>query len=50
MFSVRYAGDDVTHAPRRWKTSPDFPGLADQLPAGARLDHALFPVLIGGDS
>ena len=34
-FSVRFLGDDVTHAPRRWKTSPEFPGLADEL-AGRR--------------
>ncbi|HET7757929.1 MAG TPA: phytanoyl-CoA dioxygenase family protein, partial [Steroidobacteraceae bacterium] len=24
-FSIRFIGDDVTHAPRRWTTSPDFP-------------------------
>jgi ectoine hydroxylase-related dioxygenase (phytanoyl-CoA dioxygenase family) len=45
VFSVRFLGDDVTHAPRRWKTSPEFPGLAEQLPAGAPMDHALFPEL-----
>jgi ectoine hydroxylase-related dioxygenase (phytanoyl-CoA dioxygenase family) len=44
-FSVRFLGDDVTHAPRPWKTSPEFPGLADELPAGAPLEHPLFPVL-----
>ena len=44
-FSVRFLGDDATHAPRPWKTSPDFPGLADELPAGAPMDHPLFPVL-----
>lgn len=44
-FSVRFVGDDVTHAPRPWKTSPDFPGLADELPAGAPMEHPLFPVL-----
>jgi hypothetical protein len=47
VFSLRYLGDDVRHAPRRWKTSPDFPGLADELPAGAPMRHALFPLLIG---
>lgn len=46
VFSLRYTGDDTTHAPRRWKTSPDFPGLADQLPAGAALDHPLFPLTV----
>jgi hypothetical protein len=35
----------MRHAPRRWKTSPDFPGLAEQLAAGAPMDHALFPLL-----
>jgi ectoine hydroxylase-related dioxygenase (phytanoyl-CoA dioxygenase family) len=45
VFSVRFLGDDIRHAPRRWATSPDFPGLVDQLPAGAIMDHPLFPVL-----
>ncbi len=45
VFSARYVGDDATHAPRAWKTSPDFPGLAAQLPAGASLDHPLFPLV-----
>ncbi|WP_423393447.1 phytanoyl-CoA dioxygenase family protein [Burkholderia sp. LMG 21824] len=44
-FSIRFVGDDIRHAPRRWKTSPDFPGLAEQLPDGAPLDHPLFPVV-----
>ena len=45
VFSVRLLGDDMRHAPRRWPTSPDFPGLAGTLPAGAPLEHALFPLL-----
>jgi ectoine hydroxylase-related dioxygenase (phytanoyl-CoA dioxygenase family) len=45
VFSVRFLGDDITHAPRRWRTSPEFPGLADVLPAGAPMNHPLFPVL-----
>jgi ectoine hydroxylase-related dioxygenase (phytanoyl-CoA dioxygenase family) len=45
VFSVRFIGDDIRHAPRRWRTSPEFPGLAQQLPAGAPMDHPLFPVL-----
>jgi ectoine hydroxylase-related dioxygenase (phytanoyl-CoA dioxygenase family) len=45
VFSLRLVGDDVTHAPRRWVTSPEFPGLAATLPAGAPLEHPLFPVL-----
>ena len=44
-FSVRLLGDDVTHAPRRWTTSPAFPGLEDELPAGSPMDHPLFPVV-----
>ena len=45
VFSVRMIGDDIRHAPRNWKTSPDFPGLTEQLAPGAPMDHALFPVL-----
>ena len=45
VFSVRFLGDDITHAPRRWVTSPEFPGLEAELPAGAPMDHPLFPVL-----
>jgi ectoine hydroxylase-related dioxygenase (phytanoyl-CoA dioxygenase family) len=45
VFSVRFLGDDMTHAPRRWRTSPEFPGLREQLPAGAPLHHPLFPEL-----
>ena len=45
VFSLRFLGDDMRHAPRDWKTSPEFPGLADALPAGAPLDHPLFPLL-----
>ena len=45
VFSVRFLGDDMRHAPRPWVTSPAFPGLADELPAGAPMEHALFPVV-----
>jgi len=45
VFSLRVVGDDTTHAPRRWVTSPAFPGLEAELPAGAPLEHPLFPVL-----
>jgi ectoine hydroxylase-related dioxygenase (phytanoyl-CoA dioxygenase family) len=44
-FSVRFLGDDATHAPRPWKTSPEFPGLTEELPRGAAMDHPLFPLL-----
>ena len=49
VFSVRFLGDDMRHAPRSWKTSPPFPGLADELPAGAQMEHPLFPLLVGAD-
>ena len=41
-FSVRFLGDDCVHSPRPWVTSPPFPGLVDQLPSGAPLDHPCF--------
>lgn len=47
VFSVRLMGDDIVHAPRKWETSPEFPGLQEELPAGAPMDHPLFPVLAG---
>lgn len=45
VFSVRYIGEDVRHAPRPWATSPNFPGLERELAAGAPMDHPLFPVV-----
>ncbi len=45
VLSLRYIGDDVRHAPRPWTTSPEFPGLADELLAGAPFDHPAFPVV-----
>ncbi len=45
VLSVRFLGDDMVHAPRTWTTSPPFPGLVDELAAGAEMDHPLFPVL-----
>jgi ectoine hydroxylase-related dioxygenase (phytanoyl-CoA dioxygenase family) len=45
VFSVRLLGDDIRHAPRRWKTSPDFPGLTEALAPGAPMEHRLFPLL-----
>lgn len=44
-FSLRFLGDDMVHAPRAWRTSPEFAGLADELDAGVPMDHPLFPVL-----
>ena len=45
VFSLRLIGDDIRHAPRSWKTSPEFPGLSDQLPAGAPMNHEFFPLI-----
>lgn len=45
VFSARFLGDDIVHAPRTWRTSPEFPGLAAALPAGAPMEHPLFPLL-----
>ena len=49
-LSLRYIGEDVTHAPRPWKTSPDFPELEGVLPAGAPMTHRLFPLVWSADS
>lgn len=45
VFSLRFLGDDMVHAPRAWITSPHFPGLDEELPKGAPLDHPLFPLV-----
>lgn len=45
VFSARYLGDDARHAPRPWRTSPPFEGLAARLPDGAPMDDPLFPLL-----
>lgn len=45
VLSVRFLGDDMVHAPRRWVTSPQFDGLEQEIPAGAPMEHPLFPVL-----
>jgi ectoine hydroxylase-related dioxygenase (phytanoyl-CoA dioxygenase family) len=45
VFSVRFVGDDARHAPRSWRTSPEFPGLAGRLAQGAPFDDPLFPLV-----
>jgi ectoine hydroxylase-related dioxygenase (phytanoyl-CoA dioxygenase family) len=45
VLSLRYLSADARHAPRPWRTSPPFDDLAGQLPAGAAMDHPLFPVV-----
>ena len=44
VVSFRYLSSDARHAVRPWPTSPDFPGLADELEDGAPMDHPLFPL------
>jgi len=45
VLSLRYLADGARHAPRRWRTSPPFADLEAELPAGAAMDHPLFPVV-----
>jgi ectoine hydroxylase-related dioxygenase (phytanoyl-CoA dioxygenase family) len=45
VFSLRFLGDDITHAPRTWKTSPDFSNLITDIPADEPLNHPLFPII-----
>ncbi|MBU6452192.1 MAG: phytanoyl-CoA dioxygenase family protein [Cyanobacteria bacterium REEB67] len=49
VFSARYLGDDIIHAPRPWVTSPSFEGLAEVLPDGAVMNHPLFPIAWSAD-
>lgn len=44
-FSVRVLGDDIVHAPRQWRTSPQFDGVAEELAEGVAMEHELFPLL-----
>jgi len=45
VLSLRYLSESARHAPRPWRTSPPFEGLERELPAGAVMDHRLFPVV-----
>ena len=45
VFSARYLGDDIVHAPRAWRTSPEFAGLQDELAAHMPMKHRLFPTV-----
>ena len=47
VLSLRYLSAEARHAPRAWRTSPPFEGLDAELPAGAAMDHPLFPVVWG---
>ena len=48
VFSVRFLGDDMRHAPRAWVTSPEFPGLAERLPAGRADGRPAVPGVVDG--
>jgi ectoine hydroxylase-related dioxygenase (phytanoyl-CoA dioxygenase family) len=45
VLSLRYLSAQARHAPRRWRTSPPFAGLTDELAPGAEMNHPLFPVV-----
>src|SRR6202012_4966452 len=45
ILSLRYLSAQARHAPRTWRTSPPSEGLEAELPAGADMDHPLFPVV-----
>jgi ectoine hydroxylase-related dioxygenase (phytanoyl-CoA dioxygenase family) len=45
VFSLRFLGDDVTHAPRTWITSPDFDDITHEIKDGAPMDHPRFPII-----
>jgi hypothetical protein len=45
ILSLRYMSAAARHAPRTWRTSPPFDGLQSELPAGAAMDHPLFPLV-----
>ncbi len=45
VLSLRYLSEEARHAPRRWRTSPPFEGLEDELGEGVPMEHPLFPVV-----
>ena len=45
VLSLRYLSAGARHAPRKWRTSPPFEGLDQELAAGAPMDHPLFPAV-----
>lgn len=45
VFSLRFLGDDIVHAPRSWITSPHFEKLDSELAAGVPMEHELFPII-----
>lgn len=45
IFSIRFLGDDVRHAPRTWVTSPDLSHITKSISAGSPMIHPSFPLL-----
>lgn len=45
VFSLRFLGDDIVHAPRSWTTSPPFEKLDSELAAAVPMEHELFPII-----
>jgi ectoine hydroxylase-related dioxygenase (phytanoyl-CoA dioxygenase family) len=45
VLSLRYLSAGARHAPRKWRTSPPFEGLDQELATGAPMDHPLFPAV-----
>lgn len=44
VLSLRYLSAEARHAPRPWRTSPPFDGLAEVLADKAVMDNPLFPI------
>jgi hypothetical protein len=40
-----FSAEEVALAERGIEPSPEFPSLADELPAGAPIEHPLFPIV-----
>ena len=45
VYSFRFLGDDVIHAPRTWITSRDFSDILQENKPGAPMDHPRFAIL-----
>lgn len=42
---MKLRAEHIANAPRKWRTSPPFPGLVERLPTGAKMEDAEFPVV-----
>ena len=45
VYSLRFLGDGIRHAPRTWITSPDFSHLTKDIRSGHSMDQPSFPIL-----